>query len=106
MKFTKCSFYKKFYLFSADSCKPASNFGTDEEYSPPKFTKLLTDVLVREGDTAVLECAVSGYPQPEIKWFLNTSEVIFSDRVQVFFFRIFILRKSYGILGKFQNIFQ
>lgn len=51
----------------------------------PKFTKLLTDILVREGDVAVLECEVEGYPKPSIKWFLNTTEIKYSDRVEVNF---------------------
>ncbi|CAH1976516.1 unnamed protein product [Acanthoscelides obtectus] len=39
--------------------------------SPPKFTKLLADVLVSEGDKVVLEGNVTGEPKPDIKWLLN-----------------------------------
>ena len=56
----------------------------------PKFNKLLSDVLVREGDTAVLECSVIGFPQPEVKWFLNSSELKFDDRVKVSYRKRFI----------------
>lgn len=37
----------------------------------PKFIKLLTDVLVSEGDKVILEGNVVGEPKPEIKWLLN-----------------------------------
>lgn len=37
----------------------------------PKFIKLLSDVLVSEGDKVVLEGNVVGEPKPEIKWLLN-----------------------------------
>lgn len=39
--------------------------------SPPKFSKLLTDVLVSEGDRVILEGNVTGEPKPEIKVLLN-----------------------------------
>nr|CAI5864924.1 unnamed protein product [Callosobruchus analis] len=48
--------------------------GEDEKQSagsPPKFTKLLADVLVSEGDKVVLEGNVTGEPKPDIKWLLN-----------------------------------
>lgn len=72
------------FFFPPDSAKHIYNIKPNEEYTAPKFTKLLTDVLVREGDEAVLECAVSGHPEPEVKWFLNKSEIIFSNRIKVF----------------------
>lgn len=37
----------------------------------PKFSKLLSDVLVSEGDKVILECCVTGDPRPEVKWLLN-----------------------------------
>lgn len=52
-------------------------------YNAPKFTKLLTDVLVREGDTVVLECAACGNPKPDIKWILNNHEIEFSEHIKV-----------------------
>uniref|UniRef100_A0A336MAK9 CSON008164 protein n=1 Tax=Culicoides sonorensis TaxID=179676 RepID=A0A336MAK9_CULSO len=48
---------------------------------PPKFEKLLTDVLCVEGDFIELECTVFGSPQPEIKWCLNNKDVIEDQRV-------------------------
>lgn len=49
--------------------------------SPPKFTKLLSDVLVSEGERIILECSVSGEPVPEIHWFLNNQEIQASQHV-------------------------
>jgi len=54
--------------------------------TPPKFTKLLTDILVPEGETAILECEVDGSPQPEITWLFNNKPVGPDDRFEVFFF--------------------
>lgn len=47
--------------------------------NPPKFTKLLSDVLVSEGDRVILECFVTGDPTPEIKWLLNNQEIHTND---------------------------
>ena len=70
-------------FFLSDSTKHISNIVSSDECAAPKFTRLLTDVLVREGDAAVLECAVSGHPKPEVRWFLNKSEIVFSNRIKV-----------------------
>lgn len=51
--------------------------------TPPKFTKLLTDVLVSEGERVILECSVIGEPVPEIRWLLNNQEIHASDHVQL-----------------------
>lgn len=47
--------------------------------TPPKFTKLLSDVLVSEGDKVILECSVTGDPTPETKWLLNNQEIHAND---------------------------
>lgn len=47
--------------------------------SPPKFSKLLSDVLVSEGDRVILECSVTGDPTPDIRWLLNNQEIKTSD---------------------------
>lgn len=49
--------------------------------TPPKFSKLLSDVLVSEGDRIILECCVSGEPVPDIRWLLNNQEINASDHV-------------------------
>lgn len=54
-----------------------------EPGSPPRFTKLLTDVLVAEGEKTTFECAVTGEPKPKLKWFLNNNEVTPNERIQV-----------------------
>ncbi|XP_046754019.1 uncharacterized protein LOC124416756 isoform X6 [Diprion similis] len=54
-----------------------------EAGSPPRFTKLLTDLLVAEGEKSVFECAVTGEPKPEIKWLLNNKEISPSDRIEI-----------------------
>jgi len=49
----------------------------------PKFTKLLSDVLVREGDAITLECNADGCPRPEFKWIRNTVEIKPDQRITV-----------------------
>lgn len=49
--------------------------------SPPRFTKLLTDVLVSEGDRIILECCVIGEPVPEIHWLLNNQDIRGGDHI-------------------------
>lgn len=65
----------------ADTEQPVKE--TEEKVEPagiaPKFSKLLTDVLVSEGDRVILESCVSGEPKPEIKWLLNNEPVPISD---------------------------
>lgn len=51
--------------------------------SPPKFTKLLSDILVSEGEKIILECCVTGEPIPEIRWMLNNQEIHASDHVSL-----------------------
>lgn len=48
---------------------------------PPKFEKLLTDVLCVEGDFIELECSINADAKPEIKWYLNNKEIIEDQRV-------------------------
>lgn len=50
----------------------------------PKFTKLLTDILVDEGDKVILECCVRGDPEPDIRWYLNNQSVEITERTQVY----------------------
>ncbi|XP_017775027.1 PREDICTED: titin [Nicrophorus vespilloides] len=49
----------------------------------PKFSKLLTDILVSEGDKVILEAQVSGTPRPDIKWLLNNTPIDQSERIQL-----------------------
>ncbi|KAL1455864.1 hypothetical protein WDU94_000636, partial [Cyamophila willieti] len=54
----------------------------EEEYCLPKFSTLITDVLVREGEDAILEAAVEGNPAPRVKWTLNNKDIVYDDRVK------------------------
>lgn len=54
----------------------------------PKFTKLLADILIPEGETTRLECAVEGEPIPKITWLLNNHEVPPCDRLEVIIINI------------------
>lgn len=47
----------------------------DDKNVAPKFSKLLTDVLVSEGEKVTLECCVTGEPKPEVKWLLNNESI-------------------------------
>lgn len=55
----------------------------DELLVSPKFTKLLSDVLVREGDSITLECNADGCPKPDFKWIRNTVEIKPDQRITV-----------------------
>uniref|UniRef100_A0A8D8TU96 Muscle M-line assembly protein unc-89 n=1 Tax=Cacopsylla melanoneura TaxID=428564 RepID=A0A8D8TU96_9HEMI len=54
----------------------------EEEYCLPKFSTLITDVLVREGEDAILEAVVEGNPAPRVKWTLNNKDIVYDDRVK------------------------
>ncbi|XP_048515729.1 titin isoform X3 [Athalia rosae] len=62
---------------------PKTQVEVVEAGSPPRFTKLLTDVLVAEGEKTTFECAVKGSPEPELKWYLNNNEIKPNERVQI-----------------------
>ncbi|EAT43213.1 AAEL005317-PA, partial [Aedes aegypti] len=49
--------------------------------APPKFERLLSDILAAEGEKCQFECAVSGDPRPNIKWFVNNREIVENPRV-------------------------
>ncbi|KAJ8954877.1 hypothetical protein NQ318_016813, partial [Aromia moschata] len=51
----------------------------------PKFTKLLADVLVSEGDKVILEGNVVGEPKPEIKWLLNNLAITDKDHFNLLY---------------------
>ncbi|XP_043502049.1 muscle M-line assembly protein unc-89 isoform X6 [Polistes fuscatus] len=51
--------------------------------SPPKFVKLPTDSLVAEGEDASFECAVTGEPKPEVKWYFDNNEIITDNRILI-----------------------
>lgn len=49
---------------------------------PPKFEKLLTDILANEGDSTEFECCLASGPLPDIKWYLNNKEIAYNERIQ------------------------
>nr|XP_029725941.1 muscle M-line assembly protein unc-89-like isoform X7 [Aedes albopictus] len=49
--------------------------------APPKFERLLSDILATEGEKCQFECAVSGDPRPNVKWFVNNREIVENPRV-------------------------
>ncbi|XP_011495830.1 PREDICTED: muscle M-line assembly protein unc-89 [Ceratosolen solmsi marchali] len=52
--------------------------------SSPKFVKLLTDLLIAEGEETVFECEVIGEPKPAVIWQLNSDTIIENERVKIF----------------------
>lgn len=44
-------------------------YRSTETYSSPQFTAQPTDIIVAEGQSAVLQCVVTGQPPPSIAWF-------------------------------------
>lgn len=49
---------------------------------PPKFERLLSDILTDEGEVIEFECSLVGDPRPSIKWFLNNKEIAEDDRIK------------------------
>lgn len=49
---------------------------------PPKFEKLLVDILANEGESIELECCLANGTLPEIQWYLNNKEITYNDRIQ------------------------
>uniref|UniRef100_A0A182PH82 Ig-like domain-containing protein n=1 Tax=Anopheles epiroticus TaxID=199890 RepID=A0A182PH82_9DIPT len=43
--------------------------------APPRFERLLADILADEGERVQFECAVSGDPRPTIRWYVNNREI-------------------------------
>lgn len=39
------------------------------EETAPEFVEELKEVKADEGEEAIFECKVSGFPRPEVKWF-------------------------------------
>ncbi|XP_075228866.1 zormin isoform X2 [Lycorma delicatula] len=48
----------------------------------PKFTQLLTDVLVPIGESTTLQCSVEGSPTPSVSWLHNNQPIEQSDRIK------------------------
>lgn len=46
---------------------------------PPKFEKLLSDILVVEGETVEFECSLVSGLKSTIKWYLNNKEITCDD---------------------------
>ncbi|XP_062540649.1 muscle M-line assembly protein unc-89 isoform X7 [Armigeres subalbatus] len=49
--------------------------------APPRFERLLSDILAAEGEKCQFECAVSGDPRPNVKWYVNNREILENPRV-------------------------
>ena len=73
------TYYKIFILFGA----VRGSEHTPE--SPPVFVKLLSDLLVAEGEVSLFDCVITGEPKPEVKWYLNGDEIVQIDRIKVNF---------------------
>lgn len=75
---------------ASSKCQLIVNAATNEaiptingvESVPPRFEKLLCDILANVGETIEFECVVTGVPWPTVKWFLNNTEIFENDRIQ------------------------
>lgn len=56
---------------------------SDTAIIPMAFTKLLSDILAREGEKIELECSVVGMPAPQIAWLYNNKPLPQEPRFQV-----------------------
>lgn len=79
---SKCVLTVTPVITKEESPKPAEE-KVEAVGSPPKFDKLLSDVLVSEGDKVIFEANVTGVPRPEIKWFLNNQAVNADDHIKI-----------------------
>lgn len=53
---------------------------------PPKFAKKLEAAkIVKQGDSARLECKVSGSPEMKVVWFRNDHEIVASEKFRTSF---------------------
>lgn len=53
---------------------------------PPKFAKKLEAAkVVKQGDSARLECKVSGSPEMKVVWFRNDHEIVASEKFRTSF---------------------
>ncbi|XP_077590310.1 myosin light chain kinase, smooth muscle [Stigmatopora nigra] len=52
-------------------------------WGPPHFTKTLQDQNVLAGDTAHLECCLTGYPDPDVVWLCGGEAVEESEGVRI-----------------------
>merc|ERR1712002_9755 len=51
--------------------------------APPAFTEELKNMTVSDGDKVLMECKVTGYPRPQIKWFVDGMELSPSEDFQM-----------------------
>jgi hypothetical protein len=56
---------------------------TRKEGAEPFFTRGLVDQYVERGATMVFTCAVTGDPEPEIKWFRNGLPLKPTNRISI-----------------------
>ncbi|XP_066905382.1 uncharacterized protein [Halyomorpha halys] len=63
--------------------EPKPTFPEVVEEGKPVFKKLLSDTLVKVGDTVCLECVVDGKPTPTVTWSLNNTELLQSNRIHM-----------------------
>lgn len=72
------------FLSSINSDLPDSTFSGFLE--PPKFAKKLEAAkVVKQGDSARLECKVSGSPEMKVVWFRNDYEIVASEKFRTSF---------------------
>ncbi|KAG7188129.1 hypothetical protein KM043_013352, partial [Ampulex compressa] len=51
--------------------------------SVPRFIQEITDVYVKEGESAVFECSYSGNPVPDVVWYKNDKLITNTDNVKI-----------------------
>jgi len=63
---------------------------TDRVHAPPKqplmapvFEMPLSDVTVADGETAILECKVTGVPRPEVYWYIDEMEIKVTTEIRI-----------------------
>ncbi|RXG68173.1 CAVP-target protein [Armadillidium vulgare] len=76
---------------------------------PPRFSHLLVDTHVMEGEPVVLKASVSGSPNPTIAWFRDGVPVLPDDTLQIYeepdgFVKIYIPRTNLDHTGQYEVI--
>lgn len=55
------------------------------ENNKPVFVEAIKDINVMEGHDVCFKCKVTGYPQPDLKWYKNGTELYESNRTKVIY---------------------
>ncbi|XP_072046919.1 titin-like [Amphiura filiformis] len=62
-----------------------SEMSYEEEFIAPYFTKIMEDTVVTDGAEVTFEVIVVGNPPPEVRWFVDGSEILDEPEYEIIF---------------------